>query len=165
PLNAIIGFTQVLQDPRTGPLAQKQAEYLEDILDSGQHLLALITDLLDLAKLEAGRLARAPQATELGTLIQTAVRELAPGAARRGIRLQVEAPDDLPTVNADPAHLYHALHNLLANGIKFTSDGGRVDVLARDLGGRILVSVRDTGIGILPEQRTHLFEAFHQGSR
>ncbi len=68
-------------------------------------------------------------------------------------------------MEADPAHLYHALANLLANGIKFTSDGGRVEVLARDIGGRVLVSVRDTGIGILPEQRAHLFEAFHQGSR
>ncbi|HJR25957.1 MAG TPA: HAMP domain-containing sensor histidine kinase [Acidimicrobiales bacterium] len=165
PLNAVIGFTQVLQDPRTGPLNQKQAEYLDDILDSGQQLLALITDLLDLAKLEAGRLPRSPQPTELAMLIRNAVTELTPGAARRGIRVEVEAPADLPTVEADPTHVYHALTNLLANGIKFTSDGGRVDVLARDVGGRVLVSVRDTGIGILPEQRAHLFEAFHQGTR
>jgi signal transduction histidine kinase len=165
PLNAVIGFTQVLQDPRTGPLNQKQTEYLADILDSGQQLLALITDLLELAKIEAGRLPRSPQPTELSTLIHTAVRELAPIAGRRDIRLLVEAPDELPTVVADPAHLCQALTNLIANGIKFTSDGGRVDVLARDLGGRVLVSVRDTGIGILPEQRAHLFEAFHQGSR
>ena len=165
PLNAVIGFTQVLQDPRTGPLNQKQAEYLEDILDSGQQLLALITDLLDLAKIEAGRLPRSPQPTELAMLIHNVVVDLGSGAARRGIRVEVEAPADLPTVEADPTHVYHALANLLANAIKFTSDGGRVDVLARDLGGRVLVSVRDTGIGILPEQREHLFEAFHQGTR
>ena len=165
PLNAVIGFTQVLQDPRTGPLNRKQAEYLEDILDSGQQLLALITDLLDLAKIEAGRLPRSPQQTELAMLIHNVVVDLGSGAARRDIRVEVEAPADLPTVEADPTHVYHALANLLANAIKFTSDGGRVDVLARDVGGRVLVSVRDTGIGILPEQRDHLFEAFHQGSR
>ncbi len=165
PLNAVIGFAQVLKDPRTGPLNDKQAEYLDDILESGQQLLALITDLLDLAKLEAGRLVRAPQDTELTTLVTTAVREVTPSAARRGIRVQVEIPGALPTVQVDPAHVYHALSNLLANGIKFTSDGGRVDVLARDLGGRVLVSVRDTGIGILPDQRAHLFDAFHQGTR
>jgi signal transduction histidine kinase len=165
PLNAVIGFTQVLQDPRTGPLNQKQTEYLDDILESGQQLLALIKDLLDLAKIDAGRLPRSPQSTELSMLIHNAVVELTPAAVRRGIRVEVEAPPELPTVVADPTHVYHALANLLANAIKFTSEGGRVDVLVRDVGGRILVSVRDTGIGILPDQREHLFEAFHQGTR
>jgi signal transduction histidine kinase len=77
----------------------------------------------------------------------------------------VDCPDELPTVDADPANLYHALVNLLTNAVKFTSDGGRVDLLARATQGRVLVSVRDNGLGILPEQRPHLFEAFHQGLR
>ena len=165
PLNAIIGFAQVLRDELAGPLEPKQASYLEDILESGQHLLALITDLLDLAKLEAGRLARSPQHASLGALVTTAITEVTPAAERRGIQLLVDVPPDLPDLIADPGHLYHALSNLLANAVKFTSDGGRVEVLTRTTAGRILVSVRDTGIGILPEQRAHLFEAFHQGSR
>jgi signal transduction histidine kinase len=165
PLNAIIGFAQVLSDQVAGPLEPKQARYLEDILQSGQHLLALITDLLELAKLEAGRLPRSPQPVAMDALIRTTVDELTPAAERRGIRLLVEATPDLPDLAADPAHLHHALSNLLANAVKFTSDGGRVEVLARTAGDRVLVSVRDTGIGILPEQRAHLFDAFHQGTR
>jgi signal transduction histidine kinase len=165
PLNAIIGFTQVLRDEVTGPLEQRQAEYLEDILVSGQQLLALITDLLDLAKLEAGRLPSSPRATSLTSLVQNVATELRPVASRRSIALMVDAPESLPTVDADSMNLYHALSNLIANGIKFTSDGGRVEVLARQAGDRVLLSVRDNGIGILPEQRPHLFEAFHQGSR
>jgi signal transduction histidine kinase len=165
PLNAIIGFTQVLRDEVTGPLEPRQAEYLEDILASGQQLLALITDLLDLAKLEAGRLPRTPRAMSLTSLVQNVVTELSPMASRRSIALVVEAPESLPLVEADSTNLYHALANLIANGIKFTSDGGRVEVLARQAGDRVLLSVRDNGIGILPEQRPHLFEAFHQGTR
>ncbi len=165
PLNAIIGFTQVLQDERNGPLQPRQAEYLEDILQSGQALLALITDLLDLAKLEAGRLPRVPQPTSIGSLLSSAVTAVAPGATRRGILVLVDAPDDLPTVEVDSSNLYHALVNVLANAVKFTDDGGRVELFARSGGGRVLVTVRDNGIGILPEQRAHLFEAFHQGVR
>ena len=165
PLNAIIGFTQVLRDEVTGPLEPKQAEYLEDILVSGQQLLALISDLLDLAKLEAGRLPSSPQVTSVASLVHHVVAELTPLAGRRGIQLLVDADEDLATVEADTHNLYHALSNLLANGIKFTSDGGRVEVLARQSGERVLLSVRDNGIGILPDQRAHLFEAFHQGSR
>ena len=165
PLNAIIGFAQVLRDEVTGPLEPKQAEYLEDILISGQQLLALITDLLDLAKLEAGRLSSCARATSVTSLVQNVVSELTPVAARRDIQLTVDVPEELPDVEADTSNLYHALSNLLANGIKFTSDGGRVEVLARRAGERVLLSVRDNGIGILPEQRPHLFEAFHQGTR
>jgi signal transduction histidine kinase len=165
PLNAIIGFAQVLRDEVTGPLEPKQADYLEDILVSGQQLLALITDLLDLAKLEAGRLPSNPRLTSLAALVQNATTELMPVAHRRSIQLIVDAPESLPTVEADTGNLYHALSNLIANGIKFTSDGGRVEVQARQAGERVLLSVRDNGIGILPEQRPHLFEAFHQGAR
>jgi signal transduction histidine kinase len=165
PLNAIIGFTQVLRDEVTGPLEAKQADYLEDILVSGQQLLALITDLLDLAKLEAGRLPSEPRPTSITSLVQNVAAELQPVAHRRSISLVVDAPESLPTVEVDAPNLYHALGNLIANGIKFTSDGGRVDVQARAVGSRVLLSVRDNGIGILPEQRPHLFEAFHQGSR
>jgi signal transduction histidine kinase len=165
PLNAIIGFAQVLRDEVTGPLEPKQAEYLEDILVSGQQLLALITDLLDLAKLEAGRLPTEQRPTSLTSLVQNVAAELTPIAHRRSISVIVDAPESLPTVDADTSNLYHALSNLIANGIKFTSDGGRVEVQARVAGDRVLLSVRDNGIGILPEQRPHLFEAFHQGSR
>ena len=77
----------------------------------------------------------------------------------------MDAAPDLPTIDADPAHLYHALNNLLANAVKFTDDGGRVEVLRARAAAGILVSVRDTGIGILPDQVPHLFEAFHQGTR
>ncbi len=165
PLNAIIGFAQVLRDEVTGPLETRQADYLEDILVSGQQLLALITDLLDLAKLEAGRLPRTTRPTSITSLVQNVATELGGTAQRRSIQLLIDAPEELPTVDADPTNLYHALSNLIANGIKFTSDGGRVEVQARLAGERVLLSVRDNGIGILPEQRAQLFEAFHQGAR
>jgi signal transduction histidine kinase len=165
PLNAIIGFTQVLQDELIGPLEPRQASYLEDILESGQHLLALITDLLDLAKLEAGRLPWSPQPTSIEALVGTAVAEVAPAATRRDIHIDVELAADLPTITTDPGHLHHALANLLANAVKFSSDGGRVEVVARGRGGEVRLTVRDNGMGILPEQLPHLFEAFHQGTR
>jgi signal transduction histidine kinase len=165
PLNAIIGFAQVLRDELAGPLEPKQESYLDDILESGQHLLALITDLLDLAKLEAGRLPSSPQPLSIASLIDTAAGAVVPAADRRNIDVVVEAAPDLPTIAADAGHLYHAIANLLANAVKFTSDGGRVEVRASHVGDHVTVSVSDTGIGILPEQLPHLFEAFHQGSR
>jgi signal transduction histidine kinase len=97
--------------------------------------------------------------------VATAITEVAPVAAQRGIHVEVELAPDLPTITTDPGHLRHALANLLANAVKFTSDGGRVDVVVRSLPGQLLLSVRDTGLGIVPDQLDHLFEAFHQGTR
>jgi len=165
PLNAIIGFAHLLKDDTVGPLEPKQAGYVDDILESGHHLLALITDLLELAKLEAGRAPATHQEISVSTFVDTVVGELTSVAARRDVRLLVDVPEDLPLIEGDPGHLHQALANLLDNAIKFTPDGGRVDVMARSIGDRVLLSVRDTGIGILPDQRPHLFDAFHQGSR
>jgi signal transduction histidine kinase len=167
PLNAIIGFAQVLNDDLAGPLGDKQAEYVADVLESGRHLLALITDLLALAKLEAGRLPSMPTQLEVDQLVSDVTTELASLAGRRRITLSTSLSPSLPVVVGDRQNLQQALSNLVSNGIKFTRDGGRVEVIARAADGasRVLISVRDTGIGILPEQRPRLFEAFHQGTR
>jgi signal transduction histidine kinase len=167
PLNAIIGFGQVLEQEMAGPLSEKQSEYVADILESGEHLLALITDLLDLAKLEGGHLASAPAPVDVAALVTAVTNEVAQVADRRRITVLTRLEPDLPEVVGDARNLHQALTNLIANGIKFTRDGGRVEVIGRAAGNpdRVLISVRDTGIGILPEQRSRLFEAFHQGSR
>jgi signal transduction histidine kinase len=167
PLNAIIGFAQVLDDGIAGPLAPKQAEYVTDILETGQHLLGLINDLLDLARLEAGRLPTARQRVAPAAVVHAVANAHRPTAQRVSVDLRVDVEDDLPNLEGDPAHLTQVLGNLVANGIKFTNPGGRVDVMGHmsDDGGRILLSVRDTGIGIVADQRDHVFEAFHQGTR
>jgi signal transduction histidine kinase len=166
PLNAIIGFAQVLDDGVTGPLEPKQAEYVTDILETGQHLLSLITDLLDLAKLEAGRLPTVRQPVVLAAVVQSVVQDHSAAALRHGIELCVDVSEDLPDLEGDPGHLHQVLGNLVSNSIKFTGVGGRVDVMSHlsEAEDRVLLSVRDTGIGISPELRNHVFEAFHQGT-
>jgi signal transduction histidine kinase len=163
PLNAIIGFSEVLLERMFGELNEKQDEYLNDILSSGRHLLALINEILDLSKVEAGRMEldlgtfSLPQALEHGL---TMVREQ---ATRRGVALTLAIGPDVDAIEADERKVKQVLFNLLSNAVKFTPDGGRVDVQARQAGdGWAEVAVSDTGIGIAPEDQERIFDEFHQ---
>ncbi len=162
PLNAVIGFSDVLEQGMAGALSDKQAEYIRDISSSGKHLLDLVNEILDLSKVEAGRMELEPSefsATDavLGTF--AFVRER---AARHGIELAADVPADLGTLVADERKVRQVLLNLLSNAVKFTPDGGWIGVSARRENGEITVSVRDTGIGIAPEDQATVFEEFQQ---
>jgi signal transduction histidine kinase len=162
PLNAIIGFSEVLTERMFGELNEKQDEYLKDIHASGQHLLSLINDILDLSKIEAGRMELERSAFDLPSAIENALILVRERASRRGIRLGSTIDERLGTIDGDERKVKQVLLNLLSNGLKFTPEGGRIDVGARLDGDRAEVSVADTGIGIAPADQDAVFEEFRQ---
>jgi signal transduction histidine kinase len=162
PLNAIIGFSEVLSERMFGELNAKQDEYLKDIHASGQHLLSLINDILDLSKIEAGKMELELSAFDLPTTIDNALTLVRERAARRGITLRKAVDARLGQIEADERKLRQVLLNLLSNAIKFTPEGGRIEVGARAANGSIEVSVADTGVGIAPEDQEAVFEEFRQ---
>ncbi len=162
PLNAIIGFSEVLLERMFGEVNEKQTEYLQDILSSGQHLLSLINDILDLSKIEAGRLELELTKFHLPVAVENAltlVREL---ATRLGIALDLAVDDHLGDFVGDERKIRQILLNLLSNAVKFTPEGGRVSVKAVPTDGSVEISVSDTGIGIAPEDQHAIFEEFRQ---
>jgi signal transduction histidine kinase len=162
PLNAIIGFSEVLVDRMFGDLSDKQDEYLRDIHASGQHLLSLINDILDLSKIEAGRMELEPADFDLPTVIDNALILVRERAGRRGITLGHAIDDRIGVIRGDERKVKQVLLNLLSNAIKFTPEGGRVDVHASADDELVEVSVIDTGIGIAPEDQEAVFEEFRQ---
>ncbi|HEY1370140.1 MAG TPA: response regulator [Gaiellaceae bacterium] len=162
PLNAVIGFSEVLLERMFGDLNERQEEYLNDILSSGRHLLALINDVLDVAKVEAGRIDLEIESVALDTLLENALMLVREQAAQRGLTVTLDVEPDLPYVAADERRTKQVVANLLSNAVKFTPEGGRVDVSARALGGEVHVSVADTGIGIAPADQEAIFDAFQQ---
>jgi len=162
PLNAILGFSEVLLERMFGDLNEKQAEFIQDILGSGRHLLSLINDILDLSKVEAGRMELHCTPFNLPLAIESAVSVVRERASRHGIALSLSVDDALGEIVADERKVRQIFLNLLSNAVKFTPDGGRIEVrtvLARD---DAEVSVRDTGIGIAPEDQAAVFEEFRQ---
>jgi len=162
PLNAIIGFSEVLSERLFGELNEKQEEYLKDIHASGQHLLSLINDILDLSKIEAGRMELELADFDLPTAIDNALTLVRERAGRRGVALHQVADEGLGQIRADERKIKQVLLNLLSNAIKFTPEGGRIDVRARPVDGSVEVSVTDTGVGIAPEDQEAIFEEFRQ---
>jgi GAF domain-containing protein len=162
PLNAIIGFSEVLSERLFGELNEKQEEYLRDIHASGQHLLSLINDILDLSKIEAGRMELELTDFDLPTAIDNALTLVRERAGRRGIALHQAADERLGPIRGDERKVKQVLLNLLSNAIKFTPDGGRIDIRAIPLDGSVEVSVSDTGVGIAPEDQDAIFEEFRQ---
>jgi two-component system, NtrC family, sensor kinase len=162
PLNAIIGFSEVLGERLFGELNEKQEEYLKDIHASGQHLLSLINDILDLSKIEAGRMELELTDLDLPTAIDNALTLVRERAGRRGIALHQAADEGLGQIRGDERKIKQVLLNLLSNAIKFTPDGGRIEVQARAVDGSVEVSVSDTGVGIAPEDQEAIFEEFRQ---
>ena len=162
PLNAIIGFSEVLSERMFGELNDKQDEYLKDIHASGQHLLSLINDILDLSKIEAGRMELELSDFDLPMTIDNALMLVRERAARRGIELHRSIDERLGQVQADERKIRQVLLNLLSNAIKFTPEGGRIEVGAKPVDGSIEVSVSDTGVGIAPKDQEAVFEEFRQ---
>jgi GAF domain-containing protein len=165
PLNAIIGFSEVLAERMFGEVNEKQAEYLLDILSSGRHLLSLINDILDLSKVEAGRLELELGRFHLPTALDNAVTLVRDRATRHGITLTQTVDERVGEIVADERKVKQILLNLLSNAVKFTPEGGRVGVTATAADGIITVSVSDTGIGIAPEDQAAIFEEFRQVGR
>jgi signal transduction histidine kinase len=164
PLNAIIGFSEVLQERMFGELNPKQAEYIGDIIASGRHLLSLINDILDLSKIEAGRMELQLARFSLPAALENALTLVRERASRQGVALQLEVDDRLGDFAGDERKIKQVLLNLLANAVKFTPEGGRVSLLAVPADGAVEVAVRDTGIGIAPEDQEAIFEEFRQAS-
>ncbi len=162
PLNAIIGFSEVLLERMFGDLNEKQEEYLRDIYTSGQHLLSLINDILDLSKIEAGRMELEPAAFDLPTTIENALTLVRERAGRRSIALHQAVDRRVSQIPGDERKIKQVLLNLLSNALKFTPEGGRVEVRARLVDGMAEVSVADTGIGIAPQDQEAVFEEFRQ---
>jgi PAS domain S-box-containing protein len=162
PLNAIIGFSEVLVERMFGDINDKQLEYLQDILESGRHLLSLINDILDLAKIEAGRMELEPADFDLPSAIDNALILVRERASRRGITLSSSIDERLGTIRGDERKVKQVLLNLLSNALKFTSEGGRIDLGARLHEEVAEVSVADTGIGIAPADQEAVFEEFRQ---
>jgi GAF domain-containing protein len=162
PLNAIIGFSEILAEKMFGDINEKQTEYLQDILESGRHLLSLINDILDLSKIEAGRMELELSEFDLPQAIENALILVRERASRRGIRLGSTIDERLGMIGGDERKVKQVLLNLLSNALKFTPEGGRIDVSARLDGDMAEVSVADTGIGIAPEDQIAVFEEFRQ---
>jgi signal transduction histidine kinase len=162
PLNAIIGFSEVLLERMFGEMNPKQEEYLHDILSSGRHLLSLINDILDLAKIEAGRMELEPGDFHLPQAIDNALILVRERAMRRGITLERWIDPRLGEIKGDERKIKQVLLNLLSNAVKFTPEGGRIDVRAALVDGFAEISVIDTGIGIAPEDHAAVFEEFRQ---
>jgi signal transduction histidine kinase len=165
PLNAIIGFSEVLIERMFGELNDKQDDYLKDIHSSGKHLLSLINDILDLSKIEAGRMELDVEAFDVPSAIGNALTLVRERAQRHGIALGQEVAAEVGEIRADERKFKQILLNLLTNAVKFTPDGGRVDVRARLVEGVLEVAVADTGIGIAPEDQAAVFEEFRQVGR
>ena len=162
PLNAIIGFSEVLLGRLFGDINPKQEEYLRDILSSGQHQLALVNDILDLSKVEAGRLDLERSTFSVSEAVAEAMLYVRERAAAHRIALTSESTADLGTISADQRKVTQVLVNLLSNAVKFTPEGGRVDVRGRRADGAVTIAVRDTGAGIAPEDVGRLFREFEQ---
>jgi signal transduction histidine kinase len=162
PLNAIIGFSEVLKDGLFGQLTPKQDEYIRDIHASGHHLLSLINDILDLSKVEAGRMELAVARFDLPTTIDNAMAFVRERANRHGIALNVQIDTRLNSFAGDERRVKQILLNLLSNAVKFTPEGGRISVAALATDAGVQIAVSDTGIGISKENQQLLFQAFQQ---
>ena len=162
PLNAIIGFSEVLTEQMFGELNAKQLEYLEDITSSGKHLLALINDILDLSKVEAGRMELHPSIFSVRDVLERGLTMVGERATRNGtaVRLHIDVSDE--TIEGDERKVKQVVFNLLSNAVKFTPAGGHVDVAARDDPGGIRIEVRDDGVGIAPDDQARIFDTFEQ---
>jgi len=162
PLNAIIGFSEVLHERMFGEVNEKQAEYLQDIISSGRHLLSLINDILDLSKIEAGRMELELASFDMPLALQNAMTLVRERADRHGIALSVAVDERLGPFVGDERKIKQILLNLLSNAVKFTPEGGRISVKAMPADGSVEISVTDTGIGIAPEDQEAIFEEFRQ---
>jgi PAS domain S-box-containing protein len=163
PLASIMGFSETLMEGSPGPLTETQEEFLGIIFESSQRQLALVNDLLDVSKLEAGRLQLEIETVHLPELIWGVVEGMRPLADKKGVTMKMDVNDGLPRTEGDPRRLERVLSNLLSNAVKFTPEGGNVEVAAWQDDGQLKIRVSDTGVGIPPEDLPNLFQPFHRG--
>ena len=166
PLNAVIGFSQVLQEQYYGNLNEKQAEYVSDIIDSGEHLLSLINDILDLSRIEAGQVELELSKVKIDELLKDSLVIIRQNATSHGINLTIRIAENLKDMEimADERRLKQVMFNLLSNAIKFSPDGGNIEVDATREGQEVIISVRDSGEGIAPSDLERVFQQFYQGT-
>ena len=162
PLNAVIGFSELLEQEIFGTLTDKQRSYVGNVLISGRHLLQLVNDILDISKVEAGRMDLVCEWTHLGSVVDVVKSVIQTQATKKGINLEVSISDALPEVFIDPGRIKQVLYNLVSNGIKFTPRGGTVRLTAYLEDERIAIEVADTGVGIAAENLPRLFHEFEQ---
>ncbi|MFZ6770628.1 response regulator [Undibacterium sp. Di26W] len=172
PLNAIIGFSEILRDGLMGEMNARQSEGINDIFNSGKHLLSLINDILDLSKIEAGKMNVNFEAVSVGPLVQSSLQIVREQALMQGLQLSAEVQEDLGEAWLDEVKIKQIIYNLLSNAVKFTPEGGKVSIAARRVdgvkiaGGRyehyLEISISDTGIGMSAEEQTRLFRPFTQ---
>ena len=165
PLNAVIGFSEVLLERMFGELNDRQADYVQDILDAGRHLLALLNDVLDLSKVEAGAMELEVTTFPAVDAIQSVLALVRERAGQHGVELRFEAADAPTHITADELRLKQVLLNVIGNAVKFTPEGGSVTLHAWSEGPEVLITVTDTGIGIADADRSRIFDSFQQGTR
>ena len=165
PLNAVIGFSEVLLERMFGELNDRQDEYLRDILGSGRHLLNLLNDILDLSKVEAGRMELAASTFSIRSAMEYGISMVRERAGLHGITVTLEVDPTIDGIHSDELRVKQVLLNLLSNAVKFTPDGGHVAVAARHVDDDLVVTVTDDGAGIPPEDQERIFESFQQGRR
>jgi signal transduction histidine kinase len=161
PLHTIIGFAELMAEELEGPLNEKQKRFIDYIHKDGLHLLELINDVLDLSRIEAGRLDLRLETFDLMTAIDEALATIRPQAIAKSIQMGASVPPSV-SVHADRLRFKQILYNLLSNAVKFTPEGGTIHVDATTVGNFLEVSVSDTGIGIPTEEQTSIFDQFHQ---
>jgi len=164
PLNAIIGFSEVLHEQMFGELNERQLAYVDDVLAAGKHLLSLINDVLDLAKIEAGKMEPEFSRVAIPDVLRSAVSMHSERASRGGVELWLTTEPEEITISADGRRVRQVVFNLLSNAVKFTPAEGRVDVSARLDDGQVEIAVADTGPGIAPEELEAIFEEFKQAT-
>jgi signal transduction histidine kinase len=165
PLNGIIGFADMLSDPMFGDHSPEETRDLaSNIMASGRHLLGLINDLLDMAKIEAGKIEIKPVPTEVAALVYEVENVLSALARAKRLDMTTDVDTDVPLAMADPSRLRQVLFNLVSNAIKFTPEGGRITVDVVNLEQSVTISVSDTGPGLLPEEAERIFQAYERGS-
>ena len=160
PLNSINGFSEVLYDETFGPLNDKQKQYVNNVLTSGKHLLLLINQILDMAKVEAGKMKLALSSLPMKSLLNDISMLVADMVSKKKLEMLLEIAEDLPNIEADELKVKEIIYNLLSNAVKFTPESGKVGIRAKKTDSEIEVVVWDTGVGIAPENMEKIFEGF-----
>jgi two-component system CheB/CheR fusion protein len=160
PLNSINGFSEVLFDETFGPLNEKQKQYVNNVLTSGKHLLLLINQILDMAKVEAGKMKLSISSLSMKTLLNDISLLVADLVAKKRLVIELEIAENMPDIEADDLKVKEIIYNLLSNAVKFTPEGGKIGMRAKQIGSAIEVVVWDTGVGIAAENMGKIFEGF-----
>jgi two-component system CheB/CheR fusion protein len=160
PLNSIIGFSEVLYDETFGPVNEKQKKYVNNVLTSGKHLLLLINQILDMAKVEAGKMKLTVSDLSIKSLLNDIVMLVGDMVSKKKLEISLKIDADLPYIEADELKVKEIIYNLLSNAVKFTPEGGKLGLRAKRIDAEMEIVIWDTGIGIAPENMEKIFEGF-----